>query len=131
MGTLMLVVHIIVALGMIALILIQQGKGAEAGASFGGGASGTVFGAAGSANFLTRTTAVLTAIFFLTSLGLAIMAKREAAQLLSLPAAMQVPVTQPVVPKPVTDALKTSPDVSVNSTNNENSASNTPVDPIH
>lgn len=131
MGTLMLVVHIIVALGMIALILIQQGKGAEAGASFGGGASGTVFGAAGSANFLTRTTAVLTAIFFLTSLGLAIMAKREAAQLLSLPAAMQVPVTQPVVPKPVTDTLKTSPDVSVNSTNNENSASNTPVDPIH
>lgn len=127
----MLVVHIIVALGMIALILIQQGKGAEAGASFGGGASGTVFGAAGSANFLTRTTAILTAIFFLTSLGLAIMAKREASQLLSLPAAAQVPVTQPVVPKPVTDVLKTSPAVTVNPTNTENSSSNTPVDPVH
>jgi preprotein translocase subunit SecG len=127
----MLVVHILVALGMIALILIQQGKGAEAGASFGGGASGTVFGAAGSANFLTRTTAILTAIFFLTSLGLAIMAKREAAQLLSLPAVAQAPVTQPVVPKPVSDVLKTSPAVTLNSTNTENSPSNTLVDPVH
>ena len=109
METLVLVVHILVALGMIGLILIQQGKGAEAGASFGGGASSTVFGAAGSANFLTRTTAVLTTIFFLTSLTLAIMAKKQSEALLSLPAGTAV--TAPVTPVPVSDALKKAPDV--------------------
>ncbi len=61
---------------MVGLILLQHGKGADAGASFGSGASGTVFGAAGSANFLTRATAVLTAIFFVTSLLLAIQARK-------------------------------------------------------
>ena len=64
MYTTILVIHIIVAISMIGLILIQHGKGADAGASFGGGGSATVFGASGSANFLTRLTAVLTAVFF-------------------------------------------------------------------
>jgi len=72
------VVHVLAALGLIGLILIQHGKGADAGASFGGGGSQTVFGSAGSANFLTRFTAVLAVVFFITSLGLAWMARQEA-----------------------------------------------------
>ena len=72
------VVHVLAALGLIGLILIQHGKGADAGASFGGGGSQTVFGSAGSANFLTRFTAVLAVVFFVTSLGLAWMARQEA-----------------------------------------------------
>ena len=72
MYTTILVIHIIVAISMIGLILIQHGKGADAGASFGGDGSATVFGASGSANFLTRLTAVLTAVFFVTSMTLAI-----------------------------------------------------------
>lgn len=78
MYTAILTLHIIVAIAMIGLILVQHGKGADAGASFGSGGAGTVFGAAGSANFLTRTTAVLTAIFFITSLTLAVNAKKQA-----------------------------------------------------
>lgn len=77
MYTAILVIHIIVAISMIGLILIQHGKGADAGASFGAGGSATVFGASGSANFLTRLTAVLTAIFFITSMTLAIFAKQQ------------------------------------------------------
>lgn len=80
METLVLVVHILVAVVMIALILLQQGKGAEMGASFGSGASGTVFGSAGSAGFLTKLTAGLALVFFLTSLGLAVYAKQNAAK---------------------------------------------------
>lgn len=78
MFTVILVLHIIFAVAMIGLILIQHGKGADAGASFGAGASGTVFGAAGSANFLTRATAVLAVLFFITSLALAAHARKEA-----------------------------------------------------
>ena len=77
METLILVVHVLVAIAMTALILLQQGKGAEMGASFGGGSSQTVFGAAGAASFLTRFTAVLAAIFFMTSLTLAYMASQR------------------------------------------------------
>ena len=67
----MLVIQILVAVGIIGLVLIQQGKGADAGAAFGGGASGTVFGSKGSGNFLTRLTAILVAVFFANSLMLA------------------------------------------------------------
>lgn len=72
--SIVLTVHVLVGLGVIGLILMQHGKGADAGAAFGGGASGSVFGASGSANFLSRTTAVLATIFFLTSLGLSYLA---------------------------------------------------------
>lgn len=98
METLVLVLHILVALGMIGLILLQQGKGAEAGASFGAGASNTVFGASGSANFLTKSTAVLTTIFFITSLTLAIFAKHNAQALYSLTAPSTAPVTSTPAP---------------------------------
>ncbi len=74
----MLGVHVIVAVTVIALVLLQHGKGADVGAAFGGGASGSVFGATGSANFLSRATALLAAIFFLTSLGLAYVASHKA-----------------------------------------------------
>lgn len=65
-----LVVHVLLALSLLGLILIQHGKGADAGAAFGSGASGTVFGAAGSASFLTKVTTWLAIAFFATSLGL-------------------------------------------------------------
>jgi len=70
MHTIVIVVHMFVAIGLIGLVLIQHGKGADAGAAFGSGASSTVFGSRGSASFLTRTTAILATIFFITSLTL-------------------------------------------------------------
>ncbi|HSI53581.1 MAG: preprotein translocase subunit SecG [Ramlibacter sp.] len=69
--TVVLAVQILTALGMIGLILIQHGKGADMGAAFGSGSSGSLFGASGSANFLSRTTAVLAAVFFVCTLALA------------------------------------------------------------
>ena len=69
--TAILAVQMLTALGMIGLILIQHGKGADMGAAFGSGSSGSLFGASGSANFLSRTTAVLAAIFFACTLALA------------------------------------------------------------
>lgn len=74
MQTLVLIIHVLLALAVIGLVLIQQGKGADAGAAFGSGASGTVFGAAGSGSFLTRMTTMCATLFFVTSLGLAVMA---------------------------------------------------------
>ena len=71
------VVHVLAALALIGLVLLQQGKGADAGASFGGGASNTVFGSAGSANFLTRATAGFAVVFFVTSLALAWLAREQ------------------------------------------------------
>ena len=76
--TVIIIVHLVVAIGVVGFVLIQQGKGADAGASFGSGASGTVFGSQGSSNFLSRFTAVLAAVFFATSLGLAFYAKDRA-----------------------------------------------------
>jgi preprotein translocase subunit SecG len=68
--TLIIVVQLLSALGIIGLVLLQHGKGADMGAAFGSGASGSLFGATGSANFLSRSTAVLAAIFFVTTLTL-------------------------------------------------------------
>src|SRR3954465_633125 len=68
--TLLLVVHLLVAIAVCGFVLLQHGKGADMGAAFGSGASGSLFGAVGSANFLSRTTAVLATVFFLSSLGL-------------------------------------------------------------
>ncbi|TVL52034.1 preprotein translocase subunit SecG [Shewanella algae] len=68
MKEVLMVIYLLVALGLVGLILIQQGKGADMGASFGAGASGTLFGSAGSGNFLTRTTAILAIAFFTLSL---------------------------------------------------------------
>jgi preprotein translocase subunit SecG len=70
MEILILVVHVLVAVGIVVLVLIQHGKGADVGAAFGTGSAGSVFGSAGSANFLSRLTAVLAVVFFLSSMGL-------------------------------------------------------------
>ena len=75
--SIILLVHVLSALAIIALVLLQHGKGADMGAAFGSGASGSLFGATGSANFLSRTTAVLAVVFFLTSLSLAYLASSK------------------------------------------------------
>jgi preprotein translocase subunit SecG len=74
MHAILISIHILLAIGLIGFVLLQHGRGADAGAAFGSGASATVFGARGSASFLSRATAVLAALFFLTSLGLAYLA---------------------------------------------------------
>ena len=71
MESVVLIVHLLAAVGLVGLILIQQGKGADMGAAFGAGASGTVFGSQGAGSFITRSTGFLAATFFITSLALA------------------------------------------------------------
>jgi preprotein translocase subunit SecG len=78
METLVVVVHVVIAVALVGLVLIQQGKGADAGAAFGGGASQTVFGSQGSGSFLTRVTTLLAIVFFVTSFSLAVFAKQRA-----------------------------------------------------
>jgi len=75
--TVVIALHVLIALGIIGLVLLQHGKGADMGSGFGGGASSSLFGATGSANFLSRATAVLATLFFLTSLGLAYLATNK------------------------------------------------------
>lgn len=84
-----IVIHVLLGLGVIGLVLMQQGKGADAGAAFGSGASGTIFGAQGAASFLSRTTAILASLFFITSLGLAVLSGKttEVKDLLDMPEA--------------------------------------------
>ena len=77
--TVVLMGHLVVCVLIVALVLLQRGKGADAGTGFGAGASGTVFGARGSANFFSRSTAVLATLFFVTSLSLAYLASRVTA----------------------------------------------------
>lgn len=77
METLVLVLHVVAALGIVGLVLLQHGKGADVGAAFGSGASGSLFGASGSASFLSRATAMLAVVFFLTSLGLTYYTSRK------------------------------------------------------
>lgn len=99
--TVVVVFHLLGAIGVVVLVLLQQGKGADAGASFGSGASATVFGSQGSSTFLSRVTAILAAAFFLTSLGLGFFAKEKADALtqagLPDPAALEVQQAAPAV----------------------------------
>ncbi|WP_018077371.1 preprotein translocase subunit SecG [Thiobacillus denitrificans] len=101
METLVWIVHVIVALAVIALVLLQHGKGADMGAAFGSGSAGSLFGASGSANFLSRSTAVVATFFFLTSLGLAYfgLQQHKPASVLDR-TAVPAPVTQPATPAP-------------------------------
>ncbi len=91
--------HVLVGLAVIGLILIQHGKGADAGAAFGSGSSGTVFGAQGSASFLSRTTAILAAVFFTTSLSLAILSGNSGdnADIMDIPVAEQAQMEIPAI----------------------------------
>ncbi len=74
-----IVIHVLLGLGVVGLVLMQQGKGADAGAAFGTGSSGSVFGAQGAASFLSRSTAILATLFFVTSLGLAVLNSKQGA----------------------------------------------------
>ena len=103
MLSIVLTIHILVTIALIGLVLIQRGKGADIGAAFGSGASQTVFGSQGSASFLTRTTALLATIFFVTSLTLAYLyaQKGKARSVTEIPAppAQEAPApAQPAVP---------------------------------
>ena len=97
MASVLMVLQVVVALTLIAIVLVQHGKGADMGASFGGGSSQTLFGARGSATFLSRVTAVLATLFFATSLGLAYLSAQPA----SVPSVTEiVKHAAPAVPVP-------------------------------
>ena len=101
METLILVLHVLAALAIIGLVLLQHGKGADVGAAFGSGASGSLFGSTGSANFLSRATAILAAVFFLTSMGLTYFSSGKADHkkgVMSAPPAQESPVPGQVPP---------------------------------
>jgi len=109
MFSVVLTIHVLVGLGVIGLVLIQHGKGADMGAAFGSGASGSLFGASGSANFLSRTTAALATVFFITSLGLSYLATdRQKAPVSVMDSAPEVPgatlATPPAVPAEPADS---------------------------
>lgn len=118
-----IVFHLILGIGVIGLVLMQQGKGADAGATFGGGASGSVFGAQGSATFLSKTTAIFATLFFITSLSLAVLSgsQHQKTDIMDAPSAPEiksdVPLTQvqpqsnnantvPAIELPAAPALK-------------------------
>lgn len=129
METFILIFHVVIASVMTLFILMQQGKGAEAGASFGGGGSQTVFGSAGSASFLTKLTAFLALIFFATSMTLAVFAKQQVTQSGVLPApAMPVEA----VKQPVNTDLPTTAPVEAQPAEKNNAAetSNSPTDTV-
>ena len=109
--TIVLIVHVAAAFMIIGLVLLQRGKGAEAGTGFGAGASGTVFGARGSSNFLSHTTGVLVAIFFATSMALTYLSTQhkaptslldESAPAPTVPAPAETPTPAPATPAPTT-----------------------------
>ena len=102
--TVVLVVHTLIALFLIVLVLLQRGKGADAGAAFGAGASGTVFGSRGSASFFSRATAVLATLFFVSSLGLAYLSSQQSTAPTSLLDTMEE-AAEPVVEPTSDDAL--------------------------
>ena len=112
METIILVLHVLTAICLVALVLMQQGKGADMGAAFGGGSSGSLFGASGSANFLSRATAVLAVIFFLTSMLLTYVSfnKTTSQSLMSNPEIQQ---PQDSVPAPAVNSDQLESDIPV------------------
>ena len=104
----LIVLHVLVALAIIGLVLLQHGKGADMGSGFGGGASGSLFGATGAANFLSRTTAVLAALFFILSLALAYVATRRP---MEEGGVMDTMRSQPAPQKPAAEPQKPSAEV--------------------
>ncbi len=101
----LIVFHVLLAIGIVVFVLLQQGKGADMGAAFGSGASGTVFGARGSASFLSRTTGILAALFFVTSLSLAYFTdyqsnKKDILEVLKTEEAPHAPEQQKAAPLP-------------------------------
>ncbi len=106
MEQIVLAVHLLVALAIIGLIMLQQGKGADMGASFGAGASQTLFGSDGSGNVLTKATAWLVVVFFATSFGLALIVSQKSKPVDDLGFDIPVPVeAEEIAPAPVDDEL--------------------------
>lgn len=105
-----LIAHTLIALGIIALVLMQRGKGADAGAAFGAGASGTVFGARGSGSFFSRATAILATAFFVSSLTLAYMSSQRSTGPASLLDEAEIVVTPESV-SPASDEALSAPDM--------------------
>ena len=99
--------HVLIALAIIGLVLLQHGKGADMGSGFGSGSSGSLFGATGSANFLSRATAVLATIFFLTSLGLAYLATNKPRSSGGVLDATRKELSVPAAPAPAKPAAET------------------------
>ena len=119
METILVVIHLLLAIGLVGLVLIQHGKGADMGAAFGSGASATVFGSAGAGNFLSRTTGVLATLFFVTSLALAYFAMQqgEKESLIKVedaaPAAIEPKSDLPPVPQVTSPAALSTDDIPV------------------
>ena len=107
--TVMTVVQVLCALGVIGLVLLQHGKGADMGAAFGSGASGSLFGATGSANFLSRTTAVLATLFFVSTLALAYLSNHRT---VAAPRSVMEQAGQPAVPDGIPGGAATAPPAS-------------------
>ena len=99
-----LAVHVLLALMIIGLVLLQRGKGAEAGAGFGSGASGTVFGARGTSTLFSKLTAVFAALFFVTSLSLAYLGTRSPGEATSVLERSMLNAPAPAAPAPATPA---------------------------
>ena len=102
METLIWILHVLSAVAVIVLVLLQHGKGADMGAAFGSGSSGSLFGASGSANFLSRTTGALAAVFFVTSLGLTYLStnKTESGGVMEKATQVQSKPAEPPLPRP-------------------------------
>ena len=122
METLVIVIHVLVGAGVCGIVLLQHGKGADMGAAFGSGSAGSLFGASGSANFLSRTTAILATLFFASSLGLTYLGshraetkgvieriKHEPVQTKEVPSTVPMPTPPASVPEaPADDGSKAS-----------------------
>lgn len=126
MDIILLVLHVVLSLGIITLVLLQKGAGASAGAAFGGGGAGSVFGATGSANFLSKTTAILAIGFFINSLALAYLAANREVKTDSVLDALTAPATElsapaeppiesdvPMADIPVANDMQAAPDIDV------------------
>jgi len=115
MESIVLVLHLIAGIAIIVLVLLQHGKGADMGAAFGSGSAGSLFGSSGAANFLSRSTAVLATIFFVSSLGLTFLSTpksksggvTESLSKTTAPASSQPAVPAPVAPAPASDPTAT------------------------
>jgi preprotein translocase subunit SecG len=106
MEIMVLVIHVLAAVSIIGLVLLQHGKGADVGAAFGSGASGSLFGATGSANFLSRATAILAVVFFVSSLGLTYLSAQKTGDR-GVMANQPAPTSQPLpaqIPEPAVQA---------------------------
>ncbi|CAG2141775.1 preprotein translocase subunit SecG [Ralstonia mannitolilytica] len=109
--TLLVVAQILSALGVIGLVLLQHGKGADVGAAFGSGASGSLFGATGSANFLSRTTAVLATVFFVATLALTLIGTNKGSVSVGVMGSVAPAASAPAASAPAAPAAASAPAV--------------------